>query len=183
MTNGRNLLDPNALPPEPSLQEIRRALVDIWYLVGEFPPTVNDSTGDYTTTGNIALERIVATNTVPITIKLHTKPADGDAVLIKRQNALVTIDGQDQKIDGEETLELGARYDSVYLVWTDSGQEWSLMTYFAFKRDAEGRVLISDQDAAEALEQMINWNALLCERFEEAFETGISMEDVEHGNN
>lgn len=179
----RNLLNPNSLPPEPSPEQIRRALVDIWYLVGEFPPTVSDATGDYTTTGNIAIERIVATNTVPITIYLHETPADGDAVLVKRQNGLVTIDGQDQLIDGQETLQLGSKYDSVYLIWTDEGGEWSLMSYFAFNRDAEGRVLISDQDAAEALEQMINWTALLCTRVEEGFETGLTLEDVEDGYN
>jgi hypothetical protein len=135
----RRTLDPNALPPAPKanpsdpplLQNmarfedlVRRALVDIWSIVGQMPLTI---TGNYTTTGAIAFERLVCTNSIPITVTLHDTPADGDRVSVKRQNAQVTIAGNGNTIDGEASLVLGVRYDAPHIVYTDSGSEWSIM--------------------------------------------------------
>lgn len=88
----RKLLDPNALPNNPSNIEIRRALVDMWYLVGEVPVNLTTET-TYTTTSKIAIERIIAENTAALTVSLNAKPNDGDEVWIKRTDAPVTVDG------------------------------------------------------------------------------------------
>lgn len=52
------------------------------------------------------------------------------------------------------------------------------MSFFAFKRNADGEIVVSDNDVLEAVELLINQLMLLNERFEEAFETGIIQEDV-----
>lgn len=126
----RRLLNPNALSAVPSPEDLRAALVSIWYLVSEAPITV---TGDYTTTGRVALERLICTNAAANTVTLHYPAADGDEVIIKRQNAQVTIkskvasDGSKNTIDGEDEQILGVQYDSPHLVYTDSGSEWSIV--------------------------------------------------------
>lgn len=52
------------------------------------------------------------------------------------------------------------------------------MSYFGFPKDDEGNVVVSDVDAAEAIEILINQITLLNLRFEEAFRTNISLTDV-----
>ena len=52
------------------------------------------------------------------------------------------------------------------------------MSFFAFPRNGNGEIVVSDQAALEALETLINQLILLNDRFEEAFETGLSIKDV-----
>lgn len=173
----RKLLDPNALRPDPTPQQIRRALVDIWYLVSEAPLSLTDI--DYTTTGNVAKEILIGTNTRPITVYLNPKPFDGEEVIIKRQNAEITVDGNGNTIDGETTLPLSSIYDSPHLVYTDNGGEWSIVGFLGFPRDSQGRIRVVDEDAKEGIENIQLGLKLLNERFEEAFETHIGEDDVD----
>jgi hypothetical protein len=53
------------------------------------------------------------------------------------------------------------------------------MSFFAFKRDDDGKALVSDEDIAEAVELIINQLILLNLRIEEAFNTGIDEDDVD----
>ena len=55
------------------------------------------------------------------------------------------------------------------------------MSYFGFKRNDSGEIVVSDQDAAEALELLINQLILLNLRFEEAFDTGLNLKDIDDG--
>ena len=54
------------------------------------------------------------------------------------------------------------------------------MSHFAFPRDQNGNILVTDQSAAEAMEILINQLMLLNERVEEAFETQIDQEDTDN---
>jgi hypothetical protein len=172
----RKLLNPNSLPPEPSIKEIRRALVDIWYLVSESPQTITD---DYTTNGAVAKEILVCTNTRPITIYLNPTPNDGDEVIIKRQNEEIVVDGNGNTIDGETSFPLSSIYDGPHLVYTDNGGEWSIVGFLGFPRDAQGRIRVVDEDSKETLSSLEYGLKLLNERFEEAFETHIGETDVD----
>lgn len=121
----RRLRDPNTLDTrEPNLLDIRRVLIDFWYLIS---PHTDSQTGNYTTTGEVALETVICTNSSPSIVTLHPLPADGDEVIVKRQNAQVTIEGNGQTIDGQTEMILGTRYDSPHMVWTESGDEWSII--------------------------------------------------------
>ena len=102
--------------------EVKRVLIDIWALISEAPLTI---TADYTTTGRVALERLICTNTTAIVIKLDAGPADGDEVIVKQKNAAVTIDGNGNTIDGDATKVLSL-YDGAHLVYADGDAEWSL---------------------------------------------------------
>ena len=55
------------------------------------------------------------------------------------------------------------------------------MSYFAFQRDNNGDVLVSDQQAAEALELVVNLLALISAQLEEAFDTKLTLQDIENG--
>ncbi len=120
----RNLRNPNALPAQPSPEQLRDSLVDIWSLVSPHTDSVSAS---HTTSGAVALETLICTNSIAITVTLHGKPADGDEVVVKRQNAQVTIAGNGQTIDGAATLVLSAQYDAPHLHYTESGSEWSII--------------------------------------------------------
>jgi hypothetical protein len=52
------------------------------------------------------------------------------------------------------------------------------MSYFAFNRDTEGNIVINDEDLLCAIEKLINNLELLNVRFEEAFDTKISEDDL-----
>jgi len=52
------------------------------------------------------------------------------------------------------------------------------MSYFAFPKDKNGDIKVTDESAAEAVEILINQITLLNLRFEEAFRTGIYLNDV-----
>jgi len=52
------------------------------------------------------------------------------------------------------------------------------MSFFAFPKDSQGNALVTDQAAAEAVEKLINQITLLNLRFEEAFRTNITLDDV-----
>jgi hypothetical protein len=56
------------------------------------------------------------------------------------------------------------------------------MSYFSFNRDSEGNVQVTDSEALEALELLLNNVALLNVRFEEAFRTNINLEDIDREN-
>lgn len=53
------------------------------------------------------------------------------------------------------------------------------MSYFAFKRDENNNVVVTDQILLESIEILINQLMLLNERFEEAHETGLYLEDID----
>ena len=52
------------------------------------------------------------------------------------------------------------------------------MSYFAFPKDVNGNIQVTDEAAAEAAEILINQITLLNLRFEEAFRTNINLEDA-----
>jgi len=60
--------------------------------------------------------------------------------------------------------------------------EYSKLSYFAFPKDSSGNVLVTDKELAGAVEALINQLILLNLRFEEAFDTKIEIEDVNHDN-
>ena len=128
----RKLRDPNARlqhianrAPEIQIKEIREVLVDMWALVSPFHASQDDS---YTTTGKVAHEVVVMTNTVSATVTLHKLPADGDRVTVKRTDAQVTVDTEGtEKIDGQDEIILGAQYDAPQFIYTDAGGEWSII--------------------------------------------------------
>lgn len=120
----RNLLNPNSLSPEPTLIDVRRALVDLWYTTSPFSASQSD---DYTTTGAVAHERVIMTNTQSRTVSLCSNPKDLEEVTIKRMDAQVTIDGNGKTIDGLTEMILGSQYDAPNLVYTDAAGEWSIM--------------------------------------------------------
>lgn len=131
MTNLRNpnarMVDMSRRLSTPSgllsiLTEIRDSLIGLWSLVSPFPTNV---TGDYTTTGSVAIERVVCTNTSPITVTLHGKPKDGDQVLVKRLGAQVTVDTADTKqIDLSDEIILNALLDGPHLYFSESADMW-----------------------------------------------------------
>jgi|TARA_R100001530_G_scaffold125327_1_gene93810 hypothetical protein len=53
------------------------------------------------------------------------------------------------------------------------------MSYFAFKRDDDGKILVTDQDILEAVEIVINQLILLNNRVEEEFQTNIEEDDID----
>ena len=53
------------------------------------------------------------------------------------------------------------------------------MSFFAFKRDENDKILVNDQAVAEFLERLLNELILLNMRVEEAFETKIDAQDIE----
>ena len=177
----RRLLDPNSLAAQPSPERIREALVSIWYLVSEAPITV---TVDYTTSGEVAVERLVGTNSEPVTVFLHNPAEDGDEIWIKRQNALITVkseetEGTKNTIDGADELIFNNKYDAARLVYNEAAGEWSNMTSLSFNQDSEGKVLVSSPETDAIMQELTLQIKLLNERIEEAFETNITEGDVD----
>ena len=132
MTNRRRE-DPGALPTEPSPQDIRRQLVEIYTVTREFLSTQSD---DYTTTGKVAHEVVVMTNSTSKTVYLHDGnnntpvPEDGQKVTIKRTDAQVTADGGDFNIDGAGTHVLSvAKHARTFEFVADTG-EWVVFSAF-----------------------------------------------------
>ena len=115
---------PKAMPGTPTPQQIWDVLSDMWEQVSPF---YQSHSGDYTTTGKVHHEIVVVTATIPVRIKLHKKASDGDEVTTKQQNTgTVTFDGNGETIDGETTKTL-TRYDAPHVIWTDDGDEWSII--------------------------------------------------------
>ncbi len=109
---------------EQQLVEVREALVDMWALISPFSAPQD---GDYTVTGNVAIERVVMTNTTSATVTLPTSPDDLAEVFVKRTDAQVTIDGNGKTIDGQATQILGTQYDGAHMLYTDAAGEWSFV--------------------------------------------------------
>ncbi len=121
----RRLLNPNALSAVPSPEDLRAALVSIWYLVSEAPITV---TADYTTTGKVNLERLICTNTTAITVTLHPTPADGHEVIVNRNNTgAITVDGNGNTTNGMSTFTIMSQYDSCHLSYNEIAGEWVII--------------------------------------------------------
>ena len=127
----RRLRDPNSrlqglskMEPKRAVREIRDVLVDIWYIINPFSSSQD---GDYTTTGAVAIERVIMTNTVSRTVLLHPFPSDLDEVIVKRTDAQVTLDGNGKTIDGSATKILGTQYDGAHLIYTDAAAGWSFI--------------------------------------------------------
>lgn len=127
----RNIRNPNARlqgigqkSTETQLKEIREVLVDMWALVSPFSAP---HTGDYTVSGNVALERVIMTNTVAATVTLPVSPKDLAEVFVKRTDGQVTIDGNGTTIDGQATQILGTQYDGAHMLYTDAAAEWSFV--------------------------------------------------------
>ena len=113
-----------AMPLDKQVQEIREVLVDMWALISPFSAP---QTGDYTVTGNVAIERVIMTNTASATVTLPTSPDDLAEVFVKRTDAQVTIDGNGNTIDGQATQILGSQYDGAHMLYTDAAGEWSFV--------------------------------------------------------
>ena len=127
----RRIRNPNARlqmigrrPTEVQLQEIREVLVDMWSLIDPFS---GSQTGDYTVTGDAAIERVIMANTVAATVTLPAFPDDLSEVFVKRTNAQVTLDGNGKTIDGQDKQILGQQYDGAHLLYTDAAGEWSFV--------------------------------------------------------
>lgn len=54
------------------------------------------------------------------------------------------------------------------------------MSYFAFKRDGSGNMLVTDHELAEAFELLLNHVILQTEMMRDAFDSDIQIEDVDH---
>ena len=175
----RRQLNPNSLQPAPSAEDIRAALVSIWYWVSEAPLSITE---DYTTTGSVAIEKIVGANEVPITIKLDDRPADGDSVWIKRTDAQITLNGNGNTIDGETEWVLGTKYDDLLVEYSDLAGEWLMVNNVSLPLNSDGSVKISDASVLDKLQAISIDLKLLNERVEEAFETHIQQEDVTDAN-
>lgn len=120
----RNPKSMNASNPE----EVKRVLIDMWALVSEAPLTI---TADYTTTGRVALERLVCANSTAITIKLDDGPSDGDEVIVNRNGVgTITVDGNGNTINGESTLTVTSRYDSYRLSYNAIAGEWVIVSSY-----------------------------------------------------
>jgi len=52
------------------------------------------------------------------------------------------------------------------------------MSFFAFPKDENGEIRVSDKDLLDAIELLINQVILLNMRFEEAFQTKIDEDDT-----
>jgi len=109
---------------EQQLIEVRETLVDMWALISPFSAP---QTGDYTVTGNVAIERVIMTNAASATVTLPTSPDDLAEVFVKRTDAQVTIDGNGKTIDGQATQILGTQYDGAHMLYTDAAGEWSFV--------------------------------------------------------
>jgi hypothetical protein len=144
-------------------------------LVSEAPINLTE---DYTTTGAVALERLIGTNAAPITIKLHARPNDGDRVWVKRTDAQITLEGNGNTIDGETEWVLATKYDDVMVEWSDDADEWLIMNKISVPLNDAGEVIISDGRTHEGILALETQMKLLNDRFEEAFETLITDEDI-----
>ena len=120
----RKLRNPNALTAQPTPQEIRGSMVDMWGLISPYSAS---QTGDYTLTGAIAHERVICANTVAVTITLNAKPKDLEEFTIKRTGTgAVTINGNGKTMDGCATVAL-VQYDGPHGIYTDAAGEWSFV--------------------------------------------------------
>ena len=171
----RRQLNPNSLQPAPSAEDIRAALVSIWYWVSEAPLSITE---DYTTTGSVAIEKIVGANEVPITIKLDDRPADGDSVWIKRTDAQITLNGNGNTIDGETEWVLGTKYDDLLVEYSDLAGEWMTVNKVSFPLNDDGEIRTSDPGTLDEVRELRAELKLLNARFEQAYETGLIQEDL-----
>ena len=69
-------------------------------------------------------EIVICNNTGSITVTLNSAPANGETVKIKRRDAEVIVSGA---IDGAVSKTLSTIYDSISLVYTQAGSEWSII--------------------------------------------------------
>ena len=69
-------------------------------------------------------EIVICNNTGSITVTLNSAPANGETVKIKRRDAEVIVSGS---IDGAASKTLSTIYDSISLVYTQAGSEWSII--------------------------------------------------------
>jgi len=86
---------------------------------------VYETSADFQVPGNVGEEIIICTNTSDISVTLPTIPKNGHWVKVKRQGAgRVTVVGQ---IDGRSNIIISQAYGGPSMVYTDVGQEWSLL--------------------------------------------------------
>jgi len=123
MTN-RNLLDPNSLPAEPTPQELRLALVDLWEIAA---PHLTSETLDYEVPTTYFYFILIMANTASKTVTLPASPKDGQQVYVVRANAAVTIDGNGKNICGSATVQILMQYDGYHLVFSEDDDEWYAM--------------------------------------------------------
>jgi len=120
MTN-RILRDPNSLPSEPSLQDIRQVLIDLWSITSVF---VSRETDNYSITGNVSHEIVIAANTTPKTVTMIGEPEDGHMVTVAITNSQITIDGNGKNINGSLTLVLSTIADSTTMIFSSDDDGW-----------------------------------------------------------
>lgn len=75
----------------------------------------------YTTVGDVALD---CRNTASATVTLNATPCDGEYVMIRRQNAIVTVSAP---INGATSTVLLRRYDTIQLRYFASSSEWGVV--------------------------------------------------------
>jgi hypothetical protein len=117
----RILSDPNYLPPEPTLVEIRQALIDIWSITSIF---VSRETLDYSITGNVSHEVIIMANSTSKTVGLRAEPEDGHRVTVIRTDGEVVIDGNGKNINDSSTLCLTAAGDAPMMIFSQDDDTW-----------------------------------------------------------
>jgi len=109
------------------IRYLQKVVYGLWLRTGGLLGTVVSSEDGDVTTGGASKQVVIMTNSTAKTVTLHDSPTDLNEVIVKRQSAQVTIDGNGKTIDGEATQILTGQYDAPHMVWTDSGDEWSIV--------------------------------------------------------
>tara|TARA_R110000803_G_scaffold206573_1_gene273935 strand:+ start:8292 stop:8663 length:372 start_codon:yes stop_codon:yes gene_type:complete len=117
----RRLNDPNYLPSQPTLVEIREALIQAWSITSVF---LTRQTDDYSITGNVSHETVICANTIAKTITMVSEPQDDHKVTVVRTDAQVTINGNGKNIEASATLVLSSVGDSRTMIFSSEDDTW-----------------------------------------------------------
>lgn len=83
-------LNQRAIQNVADIEGVKAVLFDLLAAVGEYK---ENTTTDYSVSGNVAREIVVCNNTSAITVTMVAEPRDGDQVLVSRANTGgVTVD-------------------------------------------------------------------------------------------
>lgn len=124
MTN-RNLLDPGSLPSEPTIEQLREVVVDLWAQASIW---VTRETDDYQVTGSFAHMVIIMANLTPKTVTFRDTPLDFQRVTVVQTIAQVTLDGNGKNINNADisgaTLVLCDVGSAPTLIFSEDDDEW-----------------------------------------------------------
>ena len=107
------------------VEQLRQVVIDLHRWVNS---AFSVQSGDYTTTGEVRHETVIcdATTGGTQTITLHSPPADGDLVTVKRvgtEGVTVATAGS-ENIDGASTDSIASQYDSHNFLYIADKTEW-----------------------------------------------------------